>query len=152
MHGQQHEKGAEQILAVRHHGHGLVPQRIIGIFIIFICNAGVFAPFSDFLRSQIGQTLIALGLSSGVAVIATAVGLAAGHLGGRLLNGITGAIVLTFVNSMLIIVFASHFFGPRAPLISAAYTLPFFLMMLPLRWAVKRLERGKRGPLGSPIL
>ena len=110
--------------------------------LIFICNAGVFAPFSEFLRSHIGQTLIAIGLSSAVAVIASVIGLAVGYLGGRILNGITGAIVLTFVNSMLIIVFASHFFGPRSPLISAAYTLPFFLMMVPLRWAVKRIEKG----------
>ena len=77
-----------------------------------------------------------------VALISTAAGLAIGYFGGRILNGSTGAIVLTFVNSMLIIVFASHFFGPRAPLLSVAYTLPFFLMIFPLRWAVKRLNGG----------
>jgi bile acid:Na+ symporter, BASS family len=110
--------------------------------LIFLCNAGVFAPFSGFLRSQVGQALAALGLSSAVALISTAAGLAIGHLGGRLLNGATGAIILTFVNSMLIIVFASHFFGPRAPLLSAAYTLPFFFMIFPLRWAVRRLNVG----------
>jgi len=110
--------------------------------LIFLCNAGVFAPFSAFLRSHVGQALAALGLSSAVALISTAVGLAMGHLGGRLLNGATGAIILTFVNSMLIIVFASHFFGPRAPLLSAAYTFPFFFMIFPLRWAVRRLNAG----------
>jgi hypothetical protein len=75
-----------------------------------------------------------------VALISTTAGLVIGYLGGRILNGSTGAIVLTFVNSMLIIVFASHFFGPRAPLLSAAYTLPFFFMIFPLRWAVRRLN------------
>jgi len=110
--------------------------------LIFLCNAGVFAPFSTFLRSHVGQALAALGLSSAVALISTSAGLAIGRLGGRLLNGATGAIVLTFVNSMLIIVFASHFFGPRAPLLSAAYTLPFFLIIVPLRWAVRRLNLG----------
>ena len=129
----------------------LVPQVLVQVrrgrfplllTLIFLCNSGVFAPFSAFLRSHISQTLVALGLSSAVALISTAAGLAIGHLGGRILNGSTGAIVLTFVNSMLIIVFASHFFGPLAPLLSAAYTLPFFFMIFPLRWAVGRLNAG----------
>jgi BASS family bile acid:Na+ symporter len=127
----------------------LVPQVLVQVrrgrfplllALIFLCNAGVFAPFSDFLRSHVSQTLVALGLSSAVALISTTAGLVIGYLGGRILNGSTGAIVLTFVNSMLIIVFASHFFGPRAPLLSAAYTLPFFFMIFPLRWAVRRLN------------
>ena len=117
--------------------------------LIFLCNAGVFAPFSTFLQSHVGQALAALGLSSAVAVISTTAGLAIGRLGGRLLNGATGAIVLTFVNSMLIIVFASHFFGPRAPLLSAAYTLPFFLIIVPLRWAVSKLNMGANTRKGS---
>ena len=110
--------------------------------LIFVCDAGIFAPFSAFLRSHVSQTLVALGLSSAVAVVSSAAGLIIGRLWGRILNGVTGAIVLTFVNSMLIIVFASHFFGPRAPLLSVAYTLPFFFMIFPLRWAVKRLNGG----------
>ena len=109
---------------------------------VFLCNAGVFAPQADFLSSQIGQALAAVLLAGLVALASAALGLGMGGLGGRVLDGMTGAITFTYSNSILIIVFAAQFFGPRAPLLAATYILPFFLMIVPLRWVAQRYRIG----------
>jgi len=107
---------------------------------IFICNLGVFAQYSAFLRSQGRQILIALGLACALALLSPVLGWAGAALSGRRLDALTGAICLTFINNMLVIVFAAEFFGPQAALLAAAHVPPFFAMILPLRWARDRLK------------
>jgi len=119
------------------------------LVLVFICNAGVFAPFAGFLRSQADQALLALTVSILVALAAAAGGLAWGLLFGDRMSGLGGAIAFTFSNSMLVVVFAAKFFGPRATLLPALYTLPFFLMILPLRWLKTRL--GLERPAGDGV-
>ena len=42
------------------------------------------------------------------------------------------------MNNVLVIVFASAFFGPIEPLVSAMYIIPFFGLVMPLRYYAKR--------------
>jgi BASS family bile acid:Na+ symporter len=37
------------------------------------------------------------------------------------------------INNVLVIVFASEFFGPVEPLVAAMYMIPFFVIVIPLR-------------------
>lgn len=95
-------------------------------------NLGVFSRYADFFRQQ-------------PAVLVSAV-LAACVLGGLYLSlgllimwprpvedQLAAAITLANMNNVLVIVFASHFFGPLEPTLAAMYMFPFFGLIVPLR-------------------
>ncbi|MBC8463831.1 MAG: hypothetical protein H8D61_02525 [Deltaproteobacteria bacterium] len=112
----------------------------IMLLAIFITNSGVFAPHSEFLKGQSGQVVTAGLIAILVALCATAMGLTWGLLTGSRMDAITGAITFTFSNSILIVVFADKFFGPREILVAALYSFPFLFMLLPLHWLAERLK------------
>lgn len=105
-----------------------------------VINLGVFSTYAEFIaahQEQVAYTALAAFILAGLYI---AWGLALGLLSGRRLNGLTGAVGMTYINNVLIVVFAARFFGPEAPLLAAAYLLPYFFMIIPLRWAKKRLN------------
>jgi BASS family bile acid:Na+ symporter len=46
---------------------------------------------------------------------------------------LAGAVTLGNINNVLIVVFASEYFGPLEPTVAAIYIFPFFALLLPLR-------------------
>lgn len=48
-------------------------------------------------------------------------------------NQLAGSVTMTNINNVLIIVFASKFFGPLEPTLAAMYMAPFFLAIIPMR-------------------
>ena len=54
-------------------------------------------------------------------------------LKGPVKNQLASAVVLGNINNVLILVFASEFFGPLEPTVAAMYMIPFFGLILPLR-------------------
>jgi BASS family bile acid:Na+ symporter len=61
-------------------------------------------------------------------------------------NQLAGVISLANMNSVLIIVFASQFFGPLEATLAAMYHFPFFGLILPLKlyrsWRLDRKQHG----------
>jgi BASS family bile acid:Na+ symporter len=111
----------------------------VSVTLFFIINLGVFSAYSSFImarQAQVAYIALAAFLLAGFYI---AWGLALGIISGRRLNGLTGAVGMTYINNVLIVVFAAEFFGPDAPLLAAAYLLPYFFMIIPLRWAKTRL-------------
>jgi BASS family bile acid:Na+ symporter len=47
---------------------------------------------------------------------------------------LAGAVMLAHINNVLMIVFSAQFFGPRETMTAAMYLLPFFGLILPLRY------------------
>ena len=47
---------------------------------------------------------------------------------------LAGCISLCNMNNLLVIVFAAEFFGPLEPTLAAVYMVPFFGLILPLRF------------------
>ncbi len=110
------------------------------VTLFLVINLGVFSTYAEFIlahQAQVTYTAIAAFLLAGFYIVW---GLALGFLSGRRLNGLTGAVGMTYINNVLIIVFAARFFGPEAPLLAAAYLLPYFFMIIPLRWAKTSLN------------
>lgn len=73
--------------------------------------------------------------------------LCGGHLffrKGPLENQLAGAVMLGNINNVLVIVFSSRFFGPVEPLVAAMYMIPFFVLVIPLRYY--RHRRKAKGP------
>ncbi len=54
---------------------------------------------------------------------------------------LAGVISLAYVNSVMIVVFSSQFFGPLSATVAAVYNLPFFMMIVPARMAGEWLEK-----------
>lgn len=105
----------------------------ISLVLFFLINAGVFAPYAGFLREQRGQLWEAALTATILGAVYTGAGLGLGRLWPRRLSALTGAMSLVFINNVLVVVFAARFFGPEAPLLAAAYMLPYFSVLLLLR-------------------
>ena len=107
-------------------------QYPLNLAIFFTINLGVFAKYADFLLSQRDKVLLAILTAF---VLALAYVLAGFYLArvSRHLEGLTGGVGMTYINNVMIVVFAADFFGPEAPLLSALYMVPVFMMLLPLR-------------------
>jgi BASS family bile acid:Na+ symporter len=104
----------------------------ISLVIFFIINMGVFSQYADFFCQEPGTILTALA----IAVVLSGIYLLVGILfllPGSLENQLTGVITLGNMNTVLIIVFASQFFGPLEATLAAMYHFPFFGLILPLK-------------------
>ena len=112
---------------------GVMEQQFpISLIIFFIINMGVFSKYADFFYQEPITILTALA----VAVVLSGIYLLAGILfllPGSLENQLAGAISFGNMNSVLIIVFASQFFGPLEATLAAMYHFPFFGLILPLK-------------------
>ncbi|UCH08641.1 MAG: bile acid:sodium symporter [Deltaproteobacteria bacterium] len=120
----------------------------ISLVIFFIINMGVFSQYADFFCQEPATILTALA----IAVILSGIYLLAGILSlplASLENQLAGVISLGNMNSVLIIVFASQFFGPLEATLAAMYHFPFFGLILPLKlyrsWRLDRKQRGAQG-------
>ena len=56
-------------------------------------------------------------------------------------NQLAGAVMLGNINNVLVVVFSSQFFGPVEPLVAAMYMIPFFVIVIPLRYYHHRKTR-----------
>jgi BASS family bile acid:Na+ symporter len=120
----------------------------MSLVIFFMINMGVFSQYADFFCQEPATILTALA----IAVILSVIYLLAGILFlplGTLENQLAGAISLGNMNSVLIIVFASQFFGPLEATLAAMYHVPFFGLILPLKiyrsWRLDRKQHGTQG-------
>ena len=120
----------------------------MSLVIFFMINMGVFSQYADFFYQEPATILTALA----IAVILSVIYLLAGILFlplGILENQLAGAISLANMNSVLIIVFASQFFGPLEATLAAMYHVPFFGLILPLKiyrsWRLDRKQHGTQG-------
>jgi BASS family bile acid:Na+ symporter len=52
---------------------------------------------------------------------------------GRVEDRLAGAVAAGNINNVLVIVFASRFFGPLEPTVAAMYLIPYFAVIIPLR-------------------
>ena len=104
----------------------------ISLFIFAAINLGVFSKYSEYFRQEpevlLSSILVALGLG-GIFFI---LGLASAWRA-KPTDKIASAISCANINNVLIIVFASKFFGPLEATVAAIYMIPFFLIIFPLR-------------------
>lgn len=109
---------------------------ILALFLVI--NLGVFARYAGFLRAHMGQVALILLVCCILAVAFAGSGFLLGRFSGGRLSGLDGAVLMTYINNILIVVFAARFFGPTEPLTAAAYLLPLYVMLLPIRYLAQR--------------
>ncbi len=104
----------------------------ISLAIFAMVNLGVFSAYSEFFFQNpatiLEATCVAIALGGIYLVLGMAV-LWKAPVEDRLAS----VIILGNMNNVLVIVFASEFFGPLEPTVAAMYMIPFFGLILPLR-------------------
>lgn len=109
-------------------------QYPISLCLFFLIISGIFSSYSGFILDRPKEVLVSLALACAIAALAPVAALILARVAPDVLDRLTGAVCLTFVNNVLIVVFAFQFFDAEAPLVAALYMVPFFAMMVPLRW------------------
>jgi BASS family bile acid:Na+ symporter len=119
----------------------------ISLVLFVLINLGVFPQYADFFRRDPAFLLEAAGVATLLCALFTLPG---GLLfrKGPVPDRLAGAVAAGNINNVLVIVFASRFFGPLEPTVAALYLLPYFAVIVPLRMYGGR-TRGSR-PENAP--
>jgi bile acid:Na+ symporter, BASS family len=105
----------------------------LALLMFALINLGVFYRYASFFKKESSVIILA----TVVVIVLAAIYCVAGIFFFRkstLENQLAGAVMLGNINNVLVIVFASEFFGPVEPLVAAMYMIPFFVIVIPLRY------------------
>jgi len=112
----------------------------VSLFLFALINLGVFYRYAPFFRKEPSVIIIAMVMAFVLAAIYCVVGIAL-FWKGSMENQLAGAVMLGNLNNVLVIVFSSEFFGPVEPLVAAMYMIPFFVIVIALRYYRHRRTR-----------
>jgi BASS family bile acid:Na+ symporter len=112
----------------------------VSLLMFALINLGVFYRWAPFFKEEPSVIMQATIVVFVLAVIYCAVGIFFFRKG-PLHNQLAGAVMLGNLNNVLVIVFSSEFFGPVEPLVAAMYMIPFFVIVIPLRYYRYRKTR-----------
>jgi bile acid:Na+ symporter, BASS family len=104
----------------------------ISLIAFGMINLGVFSQYSSFFYQNLHQVLIAVALAYLLAVIYYLTGFVVSPRQKRM-DKLAAGISLAIMNNVLVLVFASRFFGPLSPTLAAMYMFPFFTMIVPIK-------------------
>ncbi|MEW6533114.1 MAG: bile acid:sodium symporter [Thermodesulfobacteriota bacterium] len=130
-----------------------VPEKIaarqypVSLFMFALINFGVFSKYSEFFFQHPLEILLSIGVAYVAAVIYYVAGFALSP-GLSVPEKMAAGVSFGVMNNVLVIVFASRFFGPLAPTLATMYMFPFFTMIIPLRMIgeksrTKSISRGE---------
>lgn len=105
----------------------------VSLALFAVINLGVFSRYSGLFSTEPAVII----MCTLVAFILMALCCAAGilfFLNRGVEDQLAGAVMVGNMNNVLVIVFASAFFGALEALVAAVYILPFFVLVLPLRF------------------
>lgn len=105
----------------------------VSLLMFAVINLGVFYRYAPFFKKEPSVIIMATVVVFVLAAIYCVVGILFFRKG-PLHNHLAGAVMLGNINNVLVIVFASEFFGPVEPLVAAMYMIPFFVIVIPLRY------------------
>ena len=117
--------------------HFVKRQFPISLVLFAVINLGVFCRYSFFFKKEPHIIIMA----SVVAVVLCAIYCTIGILffwKSSVENQLAGAVMLGNMNNVLVIVFSSVFFGPVETIVAAMYMIPFFGLIIPLRYYYQR--------------
>ncbi len=107
-----------------------------------VVNLAVFSKYSQFFRNQPATILTATLVAFLLAALFLVLGLVT-LWKADLEDQLASAIGMANMNNVLVLVFASRFFGPLEPTVAAMYLIPFYFVIVPLRAFRVRRERSR---------
>ena len=122
-------------------------QRIqfpVSLLMFALIDLGVFYRYAHFFKKDPSVIISATVVVFVLAAIYCVVGILFFY-NRPVEDQLAGAVILGNMNNTLVIVFSSEFFGPVEPLVAAMYTIPFFVIIIPLRYYYRRrMRHGQR--------
>lgn len=115
----------------------LKKQFPISLVLFAIINLGIFYRYAPFFKKEPHVIIMASLVTIVLAAIYFFIGIFSFRKS-SVENQLAGAIMLGNLNNVLVIVFSSAFFGPVEPLVAAMYIIPFFGLVIPLRYYYHR--------------
>jgi len=109
----------------------------VSLILFAMINLGVFYRYAPFFKREPSVIVMATVVASALAAIYCVVGILF-FRNGSVEDQLAGAVMLGNLNNVLVIVFSSEFFGPVEPLVAAMYMIPFFGIVIPLRYYAGR--------------
>jgi BASS family bile acid:Na+ symporter len=109
----------------------------VSLLLFAVINLGVFYRYAPFFQREPSVIIMATVVVFVLAAIYCVVGILLFRKG-PVENQLAGAVMLGNLNNVLVIVFSSEFFGPVEPLVAAMYMIPFFVIVIPLRYYYHR--------------
>ncbi len=116
----------------------------ISLALFAVINLGVFYRYAPFFKKEPGIIIMATVMAIVLSIIYYVIGILF-FRNSSVENQVAGTIMLGNMNYVLVIVFSSQFFGPVEPLVAAMYVIPFFGIVIPLRYYYNR----KAKPISS---
>jgi len=121
----------------------------VSMVLFGMANLGVFCKYSQFFFQNPGQLFVSVGVAYALSVIY--------YLSGFVLTPgrapqqrLSAAVSFAIMNNVLVIVFASKFFGPLSPTLAAMYMFPFFTMIVPVNLIVHRTSATTGKAISQP--
>jgi bile acid:Na+ symporter, BASS family len=105
----------------------------LALLLFALMDLGIFYRYAAFFKKEPSVIIMATVVALVLGAIYCVVGILFFRKG-SLENQLAGAVMLGNVNNVLVIVFSSEFFGPVEPLVAAMYVIPFFVIVIPLRY------------------
>lgn len=102
------------------------------LLLFAVTNLGIFSKYSEHIRRDPSTIVTAFV----VALVLAGIYLLTGLLFSwkmPLLEQLSVMICFGIMNNILMMVFSARFFSPREPTVAAMYTVPFYLLIVPLR-------------------
>lgn len=114
-------------------------QYPVSLLLFALINLGVFSKYSSFFFDSPAQLLVSVAVAYVLSVIYYMTGfilIPTRQPNQKLAAGLS----LALMNNVLVIVFASRFFGPLSPTLAAMYMFPFFTMIVPVKLIARRVK------------
>lgn len=111
----------------------------VALALFALVNLSVFSKYSAFFFGNPAQIVVSVGLAF---VLCSLYYLAGFLLTARLESSqkLAAGVSMAILNNVLVIVFASEFFGPLSPTLAAMYMFPYYTMIVPARLVVERMS------------
>jgi bile acid:Na+ symporter, BASS family len=115
----------------------LKKQFPLSLVLFAIINLGIFYRYAPFFKKEPLVIIMATVVTIVLAAIYCIIGIFFFRKS-SVENQLAGAVMLGNLNNVLVLVFSSEFFGPVEPLVAAMYIIPFFGLVIPLRYYSQR--------------
>jgi BASS family bile acid:Na+ symporter len=105
----------------------------VSLVLFAVINLGVFSRYSELFRTEPTEIIMCTLIAFILMVIFCSAGILF-FWKRNVADQLAGAVMVGNMNNVLVIVFASAFFGALEALAAAIYIVPFFVLVLPLRF------------------
>ncbi len=126
--------------------HLMKRQFPLSLLLFAIINLGIFCRYSALFKKDPSIIIMASAVAVALSVICCTVGILF-FWKSSVENQLAGAVMLGNMNNVLVIVFSSEFFGPVEPIVAAMYIIPFFGLVMPLRYYSHWRTRAANGTM-----